>query len=108
VARSYGGDGTVVAKDNFYVLRQGSEVREPGTVRAYGPQGTGVNEPAMLKVALVKLSPCLVNMFDVFIQSGVSHKDLNGVVRVRVRAGIRVGSDNLGRISGPAGLWLRG
>jgi hypothetical protein len=62
----------------------------------------------MLKIALAKLSPHLINMFNVFIQSGASHKDLNGVIRVRVRAGIGVGSDNLGRISGPAGLWLGG
>jgi len=38
----------------------------------------------MLKIALAKLGLHLVNMFNVFIQSGASHKDLNSVVRVRV------------------------
>jgi hypothetical protein len=62
----------------------------------------------VLKIALVKLGPHLINMFDIVIQSGASHKDLNGVIRVRFQARIRVSGDNLGRIGGPAGLWLGG
>jgi hypothetical protein len=84
VARAYCGDGAIVAKDDFCVLRQRGEVREPGPVRAHGLQGTRVDELAMLKIALAKLGLHLVDVFDIFIQSGVSHKDLNSVIRVRV------------------------
>ena len=77
-------------------------------MRAHSPQGARVNEPAVLKITLAKLSFSFVNMFNIIVYSGVCHIGTNGVIRARVRARIRVGSDDLSRVSGPAGWWLGG
>jgi len=67
VAGAYGRDGAIVAKDNLGVLREGGELGEPRTVQTHGPQSARINEPAMLKIALMKFSFHLINMFNLLI-----------------------------------------